>query len=212
MNDYEALLELMRSRRSVRQFEERPLTREQIERIIEAARWAPSNHNRQGWKFVVLDDREGIQELADRIRACLLKKFEGASRRAARQAEDMLRYATAFAGAPCVMLVMHKRSSIMAPELTADLPNPKLVSGEPLSVAMAVQNMLLAAQALGLGSCVMTAPLLAHEALMAIPDLPPGFEPTCVLAFGHPAEAPPVPHKRDVQEITEYVSSPPSQS
>jgi coenzyme F420-0:L-glutamate ligase / coenzyme F420-1:gamma-L-glutamate ligase len=51
MSDYETLLRLMRERRSVRKFSNRAVGREQIEQLMEAARWAPSNHNRQPWRI-----------------------------------------------------------------------------------------------------------------------------------------------------------------
>ena len=54
--DGRSLIGLLRSRRSVRKFAAEPPSRPQIESIIAAAGWAPSNHNRQGWKFVVFED------------------------------------------------------------------------------------------------------------------------------------------------------------
>ena len=69
---------------------------------------------------------------------------------------------------------------------------------------MAVQNMLLAAHVLGLGACVMTAPLLAPDVWKEHGDLPAGFEPTCVVAVGYPAEAPVPPRKKLMERIVEY--------
>jgi coenzyme F420-0:L-glutamate ligase/coenzyme F420-1:gamma-L-glutamate ligase len=49
MNDYAHLLDLIQARRSIRRFSDRTIAREDLERLLEAARWAPSNHNRQPW-------------------------------------------------------------------------------------------------------------------------------------------------------------------
>src|SRR5690349_4402915 len=56
---------LLRSRRSVRKYQARPVARELLEQILEAARWAPSPHGRQPWRFVVLTRQEPKQRLAD---------------------------------------------------------------------------------------------------------------------------------------------------
>jgi nitroreductase len=52
------------SRRNVREFEDRPLTDEQLDRVLEAGRRAPSSRNWQPWDFVVVSDREQLAELA----------------------------------------------------------------------------------------------------------------------------------------------------
>jgi nitroreductase len=54
----------IRSRRNVREFEDRPLPGEHLERILEAGRRAPSSRNWQPWDFVVVTDREQLTELA----------------------------------------------------------------------------------------------------------------------------------------------------
>src|SRR5947209_1901463 len=63
----DTLATLLRGRRSVRKFQERPIPRELIEQILEAARWAPSPHGRQPWRFVVLTRLESKTLLADRM-------------------------------------------------------------------------------------------------------------------------------------------------
>jgi nitroreductase len=119
--------------------------------------------------------------------------------------EHIIHYATLFADAPCVILAMHKRPAAVGRELLAGESLPELVSGEALSTAMAVQNVLLAAHSLGLGACVMTAPLLAAEPWKDLLDLPQGFEPTCVIAVGYPSR--PVgtsPRRKPLERILEY--------
>ncbi len=60
METYEAIL----TRRSVRRFEDRPLSREQLEKLLEAARWAPSAGNLQPWIFVVATSEDARAALA----------------------------------------------------------------------------------------------------------------------------------------------------
>jgi nitroreductase len=61
MND---VLQAIRARRSVRQFASDPITREQVEAVLEAGRWAPSGKNTQPWRFVVVESLEKREELA----------------------------------------------------------------------------------------------------------------------------------------------------
>ena len=61
--DYESLLELVKKRRSIRRFRPEPIPDEYVDRIIEAARWAPSGANSQPWEFIVIKK----QELRDKI-------------------------------------------------------------------------------------------------------------------------------------------------
>ena len=76
--------------------------------------------------------------------------------------------------------------------------------GDAIIMAMAVQNLCLAAHAMGLGSCVMTAPLLAGDVWRELPDLPAGFEPTCLVALGYPAERPDPPRRKELRHVVEY--------
>jgi nitroreductase len=166
---------------------------------LEAARWAPSNHNRQPWRFLILEDRAEIQRLAGSVRAALETKLRVLPEAAAA-------YATVFEQAPVLIVALHKRPISASAALLADVPNGELVSGEPLSVAMAVENMLLAAHALGLGACVLTAPLLVPEAIGCVVPLPPGFDLTCFVALGYPAESPLAPRRKNLEHFVEYIS------
>lgn len=61
---YDQVLELVRSRRSRRLFRDQPVEPEQIEKILDAARFAPSGHNEQGTEFVVVQGQENIRDIA----------------------------------------------------------------------------------------------------------------------------------------------------
>jgi nitroreductase len=65
----------------------------------------------------------------------------------------------------------------------------------------------LAAQALGLGTCVLTGPLLAQDALDEHLDLPAGHDLTCFIAIGYPAESPPPPRRKCIEQIVEFRDS-----
>jgi F420 biosynthesis protein FbiB-like protein len=64
-----SLQEFIRSRRSVREFLPNPISKEMLETILETATWAPSAHNRQPWRFVVLTGTENKSKLAGKMGA-----------------------------------------------------------------------------------------------------------------------------------------------
>ncbi|MCX6873344.1 MAG: nitroreductase family protein [Verrucomicrobia bacterium] len=203
MINYDQLLELLQTRRSIRRFEDRAVSREDLHRLLEAACWAPSNHNRQPWKFIVIEDRARIQELAERVRHGMESKLKSLPEVAAVHAAGLIQYGTFFAAAPVLIVAMHKRPISAAAPLWDGLRQPELVSGEPLSVAMAMQNILLAAHALGLGACVMTAPLLAANLTDEL-QVPPGCGITGLIAVGYPAGSAQTPRRKTLAHIAEF--------
>ncbi|MEI6674616.1 MAG: nitroreductase family protein [Verrucomicrobiota bacterium] len=202
---YDQLLELMQSRRSVRRFDARAVSREDVARLLDSARWAPSNHNRQPWKFIVLDDRAQIRDLAEQVRLGMESKLQSLPEVAAVHAAGLVQYGTFFSAAPVLIVAMHKLPIAAAAPLWDGTRNPELVSGEPLSVAMAMQNILLAAHALGLGACVMTAPLLADN-LSELLQVPPGFAITGLIALGYPDGTPLTPRRKSLDHIAEFAN------
>jgi len=201
--NHDELLELMRSRRSIRHFTEQAVSRDDLNIMLEAARWAPSNHNRQPWKFTVLDDRTRIRELAEQVRLGMEIKVKSLPEVAAAHAVGLVTHGTFFADAPVVIVAMHKLPIAAAAPLWEGMLHPELVSGEPLSVAMAIQNLLLAAHALGLGACVMTAPLLAADLSEKL-QVPPGFGITALVAVGYPDGIPQAPRRKSLEHIAEF--------
>jgi coenzyme F420-0:L-glutamate ligase / coenzyme F420-1:gamma-L-glutamate ligase len=208
MNDYDQLLTTIRTRRSIRRFLDRAVSREDLAQLFEAARWAPSNHNRQPWKFIVLEDRARVAALAETVRLSLVDKLHALPAMVAAHADEFVHHATVFAQAPVVIVALHRRPASLASALMQGVASAELVSGEPLSVAMAVQNILLAAPTLGLGTCVLTAPLVAREAIAGALTLPPGCEITCLIAVGHPAETPEPPRRKELTHFVDFQNEP----
>ena len=59
------VMDVIYKRRSVRKFTDEPVSEEDIKYILEAGRWAPSGENSQGWRFIVIKDKEIIQKLGE---------------------------------------------------------------------------------------------------------------------------------------------------
>ena len=182
----------IRNRRSVRRYRPDAVADDLLGRLIEAAAWAPSAHNRQPWRFVPLDGDARARlahEMAARLTADRTKDGDDPDDIAADAARSIAR----ITGAPAALLVC----------LTlADMdryPDPRRAAAERImatqSTAMAVQNLLLAAHAEGLGAAWMCAPLFCPEAVRAALSLPTDFEPQALVTLGWPS-APPKPRGR----------------
>ena len=193
------LLALIRSRRSIRRYTPQPVLPEAIERLLTAAAWAPSAHNRQPWRFVVVTAKDAQQRLAramgERLRADRLADGDAP---AAVEADAARSYAR-ITGAPVVIAVCVTLADMDA------YPDARRQNAEYLmavqSAAMAVQNLLLAAHAEGLGACWMCAPLFCSEAVIGALGLPAEWQAQALVTVGYPASAGKPASRRPLAEV-----------
>jgi coenzyme F420-0:L-glutamate ligase/coenzyme F420-1:gamma-L-glutamate ligase len=182
----DGLLMLIRGRRSIRRYESQPIPHETLARLLEAARWAPSAHNRQPWRFVLITDPGDRRLLADRMAARLAADLRADGVDEAAIAKDTERSRLHLTGAPVLVLVCLTMTGMDA------YPDTQRQSAEHAmavqSAAMAGQNLLLMAHAEGLGACWMCAPLFCPDTVRQALNLPPDYEPQGVIGLGYPAE------------------------
>jgi nitroreductase len=168
------VFEAIRGRRSVRRFSSADVSDEDLRRILEAAIWAPSAGNLQPWRFVVVRDRGVKEGLA---RAALNQMF--------------------IAEAPVVVVVC------------ADVERSGMYYGDRgrylyciQDTAAAIQNMLLAAYALGYGTCWVGA--FREEVVREILGLPDNVRPVAIIPIGRPAEKPRPPARIPLEHVVFY--------
>jgi coenzyme F420-0:L-glutamate ligase/coenzyme F420-1:gamma-L-glutamate ligase len=186
MSTTDTLLQLIHTRRSIRQFEPRPVARPVIERLVEAACWAPSAHNRQPWRFVVLADEGRKRQLAEAMGARLAADLRADGVEQAAIARDVARSRQRLTGAPALVLVCLSMEDMDRYPDAARQQYERVMATQ--SVAMAAQNLLLMAHAEGLGACWLCAPLFCPDVVRETLGLPEAFEPQGVIALGYPAE------------------------
>ncbi len=197
--DYETLLELLRTRRSVRAFLPEPLDPEILDKLIEAARWAPSAGNRQAWRFMAVESPqmlarmgEVVAEAVQRLRVSVRADLRSISDR---YLDNFLH----FTSAPVVLVPVWRSGAALLAAAAPATARPTDGDEEGLaSVAAAIQNLLLAAHALGVGACWMTGPLVAREALQRLLNVPDGWRIAALIPLGKPAAATVEPKRRDV--------------
>jgi len=176
----------IKGRRSVRQYTREPLSKEEIEDIITAGRYAPSASNIQPWRFIVITNRELIAELSREIRKAMtrvltfssvLKVFsrelrDPASIRGlkhfAEDEEDVI-----FHDAPVLIFVVSRKGPF---------------NNE--SCACAVENMMLAAYSMGLGSCWIGFVRFLRRGSTGLKkiNVPDKHRVVAAVVFGHPEQ------------------------
>jgi nitroreductase len=204
VTDSEALFSIIRERRSVRKFEARPVPKETIVRLIEAAGWAPSAGNRQDWFFTAVTSGSVKRQMAQAVRSRWKTIIE--QNRDLGVIGEIENYASHFADfehAPCVIVVSAARTSAVQQHLLGS--NADAASGSSASAAMAAQNIMLSAHALGLGSCCMTGALAAHNQLTSLIGLDTRQQIVCLIAIGYPDESPQAPKRKPVGRITRSI-------
>ncbi|MBV9521624.1 MAG: nitroreductase family protein [Alphaproteobacteria bacterium] len=177
-------LELLAGRRSIRRYRPDPIATTTIERILTAACWAPSAHNRQPWRFALLRSLSWKDRLAramgERLRAERLRDGDPPCL----VDEDVARSYKRIAEAPIVILVALDMADMdRYPDGRQRAEHLMAVQ----STAMATQNLLLAAHAEGLGACWMCAPLFCPDRVKAVLGLPKDWDPQAIVTIGKPA-------------------------
>ncbi len=186
MNQQDFLYHVISSRRSVRRFTEEPVPQAVLERILEAATWAPSAHNRQPWRFAVVTSPEMRRSLAlrmgERLRHDLQR--DGVDEKII-ELDTTRSYARLTSAAALIVLCL-TMADMDTYNNAVRQSNEYLMAAQ--SVAMAGQNLLLMAHNAGLGACWMCAPLFCPDAVQTALELPEDWQPQGLIALGIPAE------------------------
>jgi nitroreductase len=204
----EDLLKIIKTRRSIRRYKDKYVPDELLEKIIEAGRWSPSGDNGQPWRFIIVRDPEtknalgkiaaegsGRRFTAEYFTGRMQERFEGLKdpdkkERAFRKLTSG-EVSSFLANAPVIIIVCAKLD----------------VWDVPYDSAMATQNMLLMARTLGLGSCVVVAPVSDMRddiKVMELLKIPHGYKVIAPLAIGYPDESPNPRPRLSLEEIIFY--------
>ncbi|RYD45764.1 MAG: nitroreductase [Verrucomicrobiaceae bacterium] len=173
----DAIIDNILNRRAIRKYTDQQISQEQVDTIMKCAIYAPSALNKQPWEMRVVQNPEILKEIDVRFqRFAKGKEFQGS---AARYREPGF---SIFHNSPTLIVIASDKAS----------PYAKLDTG------IALQNILLSADALGLGTCpigslVPVLNLPENADLLKLMNIPEGFEATINVAVGYPAESPTAP-------------------
>ena len=213
--NFQEVKELIQTRRSIRNYLDRPVSNEDLIDILDCARFAPSDTNSQTWEFVVIKNKEMISKIEEFTWDALRKTANTATENGKeREGKLLLRsfgpYATAFSDAPVLIVCLATpyqskfREKIFDPIGFVD---ESVWHEEGIkSSTLAAQNIMLAAHAKGLATCPMTGPvLLAQEEIAKLLDLPSDRVINLVLALGYPEKDAKAPQRKEVDEIARFI-------
>jgi len=169
-------VELSKSRRSIRGFKDKDVSKEQLMELIEAGQSAPSGGNCQPWHFYVIKNKDLQAEIKEK--SC---------------GQDWILTAAAF----IVVCAEGKRSEFRYGERGRDLYSIQ-------DTAAAIQNILLCAKSMGLGTCWCGA--FDEGKLSEVLNLPENFRPIAIIPVGYPAEdSYPPQNRRPIEEIVTFI-------
>jgi nitroreductase len=209
------LEKLIKGRRSVRQWKKQDVSDDLLKTAIELATWAPNAGNFQGWRFVVVKNREVIEKMANVVQSIADRV---ASWPESAAFEDMKRYrknASFFRNAPvCIATFVAQHQSTMDKVLVARGSSDQEASGilafknvaptRIQSVAAAVTIMLLVFHQMGLGAVWLGAPRMAKKEIEKMLNVPVGLDLTCLIAVGPPDEYP-QKDRKPVDQVLEFI-------
>jgi nitroreductase len=168
------IFQAISDRRSIRKYQQRPVEPEKLEKVLDAARLAPSWKNLQCWRFLVLTDPER--------RRALLEAFPE---------ENPGKKAVAMA--PCIIVVC-------ADPAESGVENG--IDYYVADTAIAFEHLCLAAQGLGLGTCWMG--WFDESRIKEALDIPEGIRVVGLTPLGYPDQEPKPRPRKELSEITFY--------
>jgi nitroreductase len=200
--DYDGLVELFKKRRSIRKFKPEPVPDEYVDKIIEAARWAPSGANSQPWQFIVIKK----DELRKRISEVIEENQDTTAKIELTRDED-------------IRFNFRPLGFGSAPVFIIQLGDPRLEECYPLDVtlthggktlessqASAFLYMMLAATSLGLAAQWVTASSAVYPQaiIKKLLGVPRELEVYDMMALGYPDMTPPPRLVRSKKDIVHY--------
>lgn len=202
----EDTMELIQLRRSIRNYDDTPVSEEDLQYILEAGRQAPSGENHQPWRFTVVRDKEnkdylsqlgkgasGRRFTADLLSKHIMERFaklEDPEKRAKAFRKLTSGDVSAFVNQADVILIISGRLDVW---------------DTPYDTSSAIENMMLAATALGLGTCWVGACTLDVRDELKLQKhfgIPAGFKSIGILSIGTATRWPHARPRHDLSEIT----------
>ena len=160
-----SLVDVVLSRRSIRRYEQKEIPKDVLDKILDAARQAPSAANKQPWHFIVVTDPEIKKELSKGMFNRFIKD---------------------------------------TPVTIVGCAHKDLIAGKwsIVSTTIALQNMVIAAWAMGVGSCWIGD--FNQEKVKKLLGIPERWNVVALVSFGYPAEKPQPRKKKSIEEIVSF--------
>jgi len=186
--DYETLLAVIKRRRSIRRYKPDPVPIEDVMRVLEAARWAPSGNNSQPWEFVVVRDKDKLRQVTEIF---------------IEQSQQLREHTINFTRAPSKSYLKDVSTLIIVctdPRFKPAFPYHRSEASEEVvrmyqenreriylqTITAAICNIILAATSLGLGTVWLTGAgeTITEQQLKAALKIPQVLDIICCIPLG----------------------------
>ncbi len=190
MNQSSDIWDILKNRRSVRKFKSDSIPDADVLKIIDAARTAPTSGNQQPWKFLVVRDKNKINQMKESCVKLSLKRNTPKGLTKAQFEEKVRSNLDNYFSAPVYIIILTDNNSTYPDYNHWDGP-------------MAAGYLMLAARALGYGTVFITdgIPESVTEDAFGIPDT---YTRVCITPLGIPVEWPQSPSKKKLEEFIIY--------
>jgi nitroreductase len=209
------MLEWLETRRSRRVFEDKPISKDILVRLMHAAVTAPSNTNRQPWRFAVITKSSMRKQIANAVRnrAAEIKTII----QRGHHADDFANYGDFFHepldnAAAIVIPQWRDYPDLIAEFIASGGGDPsqwftaRSMQAELCSTCAAVMALLLQAHAEGLGACWMAGPMIAKPDIESLLGIRPPFQMVGAIALGWPeSAAPPSPGRKPLERVVQWL-------
>lgn len=181
--------EAIRQRRSIKRFTSQPVTRGDIERLLDAATLAPNHRLTQPWRFYVLGP-DARYAYGRALGARKARKLEHPDEAAA------LRDGVA---------AEHQALPAMLAVAVVENDNPEIRQEDYAAAMMGIQNLALAAVAMGLGTHIKTGGIMSDSDARAAAGVQPDERIVAIVNVGYPAEVPTPKNRHAAATLTRWV-------
>jgi len=194
------IIELISSRRSIRRFTDDPVPDAVIDKVIEAARWAPSGENEQPWRLIVVRNPETKAKIAE-----IAKLGTGGRVTAEFSLSDY--WQKKYAGVKDPEKKARLFRTLYTGQVIVVVGELKDMFDTPYDLSTAIMSMLLEAHSLGLGACWVHGPSVYPSLVKRMKELlkvPTGmgqYKLIATVSLGWPAESPKAREKKNFEDI-----------
>ncbi len=168
------LFQALKERRSIRFYEDKAVELSKLNKIVEAATWAPTAGNAQTWFFIIMKEEQKL--------------------------EDIKSFSPGILGSPKSIIVACTDFSKIKKTRTFNEDEGKILA--IIDLAMACENMMLAALEFGLGTCAIRS--FNKVAVVEMLSLPENIKPQLLITVGYPKSQPQKPTKLLLKQVVNY--------
>lgn len=194
----------LRTRRSIRRFKPEPVPDSVLKDILHTATFAPSAHNRQPWRFIVVTDaaQSDKEKLANAMAVEFQRDLEKDNLPSDEITKRVNKSRERITGAPAVVILCVDMSEM------DEYPDTRRKKAEYIiatqSTANAGMQLLLAAHAEGLGGVWVCSPMFAQEIVQEALNISKMWEPQAMFLLGYPVEVPAFRGRKALEEVVKF--------